>query len=59
MINFYSISDVAKIFSVTRQTVMTWIKHGIIHGVKIGGVYRISEEEIKRLSGGNTTNAKI
>lgn len=59
MQNFYSISDVAKIFRVTRQTVMAWIKNGTIHGVKIGGVYRISEDEIKRLSGGGIANATI
>lgn len=46
----YKPSEVAKMLSVTRQTVQTWLKGGMLNGVKIGmGKYwRISESELKR-----------
>lgn len=45
----YKVSEVAKIFNVSRQTVLYWIKSGTIKAVKPVKDYRISEEEVERL----------
>ena len=45
----YTVTEVAKQFSVSRQTVLKWIKAGKIKAVKVVKVYRIPNEEIERL----------
>ena len=44
-----TVTEVAKMFSVSRQTVLKWINKGKINAVKIVKVYRIPKEEIDRL----------
>ena len=46
----YTVTEVAKIFSVSRQTVLKWINSGKINAVKVVKVYRIPKEEIDRLT---------
>lgn len=46
----YTVTEVAKMFSVSRQTVLKWIKTGKIKAVKVVKVYRIPKEEIDRLT---------
>ena len=46
----YTVTEVAKMFSVSRQTVLKWIKNGKIKAVKVVKVYRIPKEEIERLT---------
>lgn len=46
-----SIQQAAKELNVCEKTIRNYIKNGQIKAVKIGGLYRISEEEIKRLKG--------
>lgn len=45
----YSVTEVAKKFSVSRQTVLNWINKGKIKAIKIDRDYRIQEEEIDKL----------
>ena len=45
----YTVTEVANMFSVSRQTVLKWIKTGKIKAVKVVKVYRIPKEEIDRL----------
>ena len=45
----YTVTEVAKQFSVSRQTVLKWIKTGKIKAVKVVKVYRIPKEEIDGL----------
>ena len=45
----YTVTEVAKKFSVSRQTVLKWINNGKIKAVKVVKVYRIPKEEIDRL----------
>lgn len=52
MERFYKISDVAEVFSVTRQTIYNWIEEGKINVTRINGIPRISEKEIERLKRG-------
>lgn len=46
----YTVTEVANKFSVSRQTVLKWIKTGKIKAVKVVKVYRIPNEEIDRLT---------
>lgn len=45
-----TVTEVANKFSVSRQTVLKWIKTGKIKAVKVVKVYRIPNEEIDRLT---------
>lgn len=45
--------EVAKLFSVTYMTVYRWIRDGKIKVVRVGGTIRITDEEIKRITGGD------
>lgn len=47
-----SVSETAKIFSVSKRTIFRWIESGKIKAIKISGTVRISEEEIERLKKG-------
>lgn len=46
-----SIKQAAKELNICEKTIRNHIKNGQIKAVKIGGLYRISEDEIKRLKG--------
>lgn len=46
----YTVTEVANMFSVSRQTVLKWINNGKINAVKVVKVYRIPKEEIDRLT---------
>lgn len=45
----YTVTEVAKQFSVSRQTVLKWINKGKIKAVKVDKVYRIPREQIDML----------
>ena len=45
----YTVTEVAKTFSVSRQTVLKWINNSKIKAVKVVKVYRIPKDEIDRL----------
>ena len=45
-----TVTEVAKQFSVSRQTVLKWINNGKIKAVNVVKVYRIPKEEIDRLT---------
>lgn len=47
-----TVEQAAEHFKVTTRSIRRWIKNGEIKASKIGGVIRISEEEIKRLEKG-------
>lgn len=40
-----STSDIAEKLGVTRQTVFNWIKSGKLFGLKIGGTWRVYQED--------------
>jgi len=48
-IKFYTTNEVAKLFRLTTQAIRQTIERGEIKAVKIGSVYRIPEQEVKRL----------
>jgi excisionase family DNA binding protein len=47
-----TLKQVADIFGVTRQTVLNWVNSDYIKATKIGGHYRVTDEEIERLKAG-------
>jgi excisionase family DNA binding protein len=47
--DFYKVSEVAKIMSVSRLTAYRWIKEGKIKVVRIGKTMRIPRKEIERI----------
>lgn len=46
---YYKITEVADMFSITRETVRNWIKSGALNVVYVNGRPRISEKECKRI----------
>ena len=49
----YTVKEVAKIFNVSRQTIIRWIRSGHLKAVRVVREYRITEEEIERLKNDN------
>lgn len=45
----YTTTEVAKLLNISRVTIFRALKQGRIKGVKIGNIWRISEEELQRL----------
>ena len=45
----YKVNEVAQILKVHTNTIFRALKQGRIKGVKIGNVWRISEEEVNRI----------
>lgn len=43
----YLVADAAPVFGYPRRNVTRWIEHGVITGVKAGGIYYILAEEIE------------
>ena len=48
MEKYYSVTQIAKKYSVSREAVHQWIKSGKLKAVQVGKLYRISETEIKK-----------
>jgi excisionase family DNA binding protein len=42
-----SIADFADELGVDRRTVQRWIKSGALHALRIGGVVRITDEDVR------------
>ena len=47
-----TLSEVAKIFNVTRQTVYNWTRSGYIKAVRVGRQWRVEPKEVERLKRG-------
>lgn len=51
-ITMYSVSDLEPIIGVTHRTLLSYIKQGRLKAVKIGGKWRISEENLMKFLNG-------
>lgn len=49
-LKFYTTAQVAEIFQVKSYTVGDWIKQGKIKAAKVGGQWRIRQDEVTRLA---------
>lgn len=45
----YTIEQVCTMLNIHQNSLYKWIKQGKVNAVKVGKVYRISEEEIDRI----------
>lgn len=45
----YTTTEVARRLKISRYTVFRGLKQGRIKGIKIGNIWRISEEELERI----------
>ena len=48
----YTIKEFCKIFKITRDGYNGWVRKGIVKPTKIGGIVRITQEEVDRLKKG-------
>jgi len=44
----YFVSEVAEILGVSRQTVLKYIKSGVVPGLRVGGRYLIMKDEFEQ-----------
>ena len=49
----YSLTEIEPILGVTHRTLLTYIKDGKLKGVKIGGKWKISAENLKKFINGD------
>jgi len=56
----YFVSEVAEILGVSRQTVLKYIKKGLVPGIRVGGRYLIMKDEFEEFlrSGGSRTRSE-
>jgi excisionase family DNA binding protein len=45
---YYSPEEMAEQFNLKPATVRKWIRQGQLKAIKLGGLWRISEEELQR-----------
>lgn len=51
----YSLADVEETLGVTHRTLLTYVKTGHLKAVKIGGRWKVTEEELRRMTSEGTT----
>lgn len=51
-IRLYTLTDLEPILGVTHRTLQTYIKDGRLRGVKVGGKWKVSEENLMRFLNG-------
>ena len=50
----YTTSEAAAIFGVSRQTILTWIREGVLNAARPKREFRIMRSEIERVMKGET-----
>jgi excisionase family DNA binding protein len=50
----YSLTEIEPILGVTHRTLLTYIKDGRLKGVKIGGKWKVSGENLRRFVNGES-----
>lgn len=53
-IHLYTLSELEPILEVTHRTLQTYIKDGRLKGVKIGGKWKVSEENLRKFLNGES-----
>lgn len=52
-IRLYTLSELEPVLGVTHRTLQNYIKAGRLKGVKIGGKWKVTEDELKRFISGD------
>lgn len=50
----YSLTEIEPILGVTHRTLLTYIKDGRLRGVKIGGKWKVSGENLRKFINGES-----
>ena len=50
----YSLTEIEPILGVTHRTLLTYIKDGCLKGVKIGGKWKVSGENLRKFINGES-----
>lgn len=50
----YTLTEIEPILGVTHRTLLTYIKTGRLKGVRIGGKWKVSEEQLKKFINGES-----
>ena len=50
----YSLTEIEPIMGVTHRTLLTYIKDGRLKGVKIGGKWKVSGENLRKFINGES-----
>lgn len=53
-LKLYNVDELSKLLEVTKRTIHNYIKDGKIKGVKIGGQWKFTEENIRKFVNGDT-----
>lgn len=51
MLQYYTCEEIAERYRVKTATVWGWIRNGRLRAVRIGGLYRITEEAMAQFEG--------
>ncbi len=57
--NYLSIEETANMLSVHPRTIRRYLKNGVVEGVKIGGKWHISQEDIQRMLGRTDVSGEL
>lgn len=53
-LKLYSLQEVSKILGVTHRTAWNYVKDGKIKAVKIGGAWKVTEENLRKFINGES-----
>ena len=51
-LKLYTLTEIEPILGVSHRTLLSYVKNGTLHAVKIGGKWKVTEKELKRLING-------
>jgi len=51
-LKLYTLTELEPILGVTHRTLLTYIKENKIKGVKVGGKWKVSEENVRKFANG-------
>lgn len=53
-IKLFTLTEIEPIIGVTHRTLLTYIKDGRLKGIKVGGKWKVSEENLKKFVNGES-----
>lgn len=52
--NLYTLTEIEPVLGVTHRTLLQYVKDGKLQAVKIGGKWKVSEENLKKFINGES-----
>lgn len=53
-IKLFTLTEIEPIIGVTHRTLLSYIKDGRLKGIKVGGKWKVSEENLKKFVNGES-----